>query len=330
MAETSHIAEQAEKVATELFSEFFWERMGPTNHDWPCEDAAQHGAKTHPTDVVYWYDEPYAPVRTYINCDLKSYKKTTITGAIVKAAVESLSKQVACAEKSEKWRQLHIHDHVTPAICGLLFVYNHDGEYEKDFQSHLRAIKPEPLNLPKGAKLVVLGPREIFWLDNIRDEIQRMRGKKTPELPTPEYCHYYYPQLVRRANVQVKKAKAATLEMLTSPLIILEHNGPKVAGRKGIVVFYSRKGETTDEFLYLIDTLRSYQLLDESTSVVIKTLDASAISSPTFQKAQQQYVEGLSDASGQTDLAKYVRAIRYEQMAQVKTTYSTIDLGMRL
>ncbi|MGM2743241.1 hypothetical protein, partial [Bacillus cereus group sp. Bce013] len=86
---------------------------------------------------------------------------------------------------------------------------------------------------------------------------------------------FYHPQLVRRANLQVRTAKAATLEMLTSPIIILEHRDPKGSAKRGVVVFYSRKSETADEFMYLIDTLRKYELLDDNTSVTIKTLGAS-------------------------------------------------------
>jgi hypothetical protein len=326
LTETANTAAQAEIVASELFGEFFWNKLGPTNHDWTCEEPERHDVQEHPCDVVYYYDEPYAPRQTYVHCDLKSYAKGTITPAAVKSAVESLAKQVACAEKSKIWRSLHTHDNVTFTVSGLLFVYNHDGEYEKDFQKNLINIRPESLQLPRGSKLFVLGPKEIFWLDNVRDEIQRLRGKRDAEVPGPEHCFFFHPQLVRRANLQVKKAKAATLETLTSPIIILEHHDPKGGANRGVIVFYSRQGETADEFMYLIDTLRKYELLDDRTRVVIKTLGASAISSPTFQKAQQQYIEGLAGATS-TDLGDYVNAIRYEPMTRVKTTYSEIDLG---
>ena len=326
-AENENTAKLAEVAATDLFSEFFWDKTGPTNHDWPCEDQGRHDVKTHPCDVVYYYDEPYSPVRTYVHCDLKSYAKGTIRPASVKSAVESLAKQIACADKSDRWRELHGHDHVTASICGLLFVYNHDGEYEADFQKNLIGISPESLHLPRGAKLFVLGPKEIFWLDNIRDEVQRMRGKRPAELPSHEFCSYFHPQLNRRANLQARTAKAATLEMLTSPIIILEHRDPKGSAKRGVVVFYSRRGETADEFMYLIDTLRKYELLDDNTAVTIKTLGASPISSPTFQRAQQQYIEGINVDASKTDLAGYVNAIKYEPMNKVKSTYSAIDLG---
>ncbi len=325
MAENEHIAKQAEILASELFSEFFWEKVGPTNHDWSCEAREFHKVKTHPCDVVYYYDEPYSAQRTYVHCDLKSYAKGSIKSPAIKAALESLAMQVSCADKSIEWQDLHAHDDVNYSVCGLLFVYNHDGEYDSDFNTSLTFVANESLKLPKGKKIFVLGPKEIFWLDNIRSEVQRMRGKRVPELPGPNHCFYYHPQLVRKANLQVKKAKGATLETLTSPLIILESRDPKGGTGRGIFVFYSRAGETSAEFMYLIDILRKYELLDERTSVVIKTLNASPISSPTFQKAQQQYIEGLAGAA--TDLSEYVLGIRYEPMSEIKTTYSTIDLG---
>lgn len=327
MAENEFIAKQAEILASNLFGEFFWEKVGPGNHDWPCEEVERHGSDKHPCDVVYYYDEPYSTKRTYIHCDLKSYAKGTIKPIPVVNAIESLAKQVACAEKSENWRDLHTHDGVTFSVCGMLFVYNHDGEYEADFQKNLAWVRVDNLQLPKGSKIFVLGPKEIFWLDNVRSEIQRMRGKAKPELPSPEFCFYYHPQLTRRANLQVKRAKAATLEMLTSPIIILEHHDPRGGRARGVVVFYSRKGETTAEFMYLIDVLRKYELLDDDTDVVIKTLSPSPISSPVFQKAQQQYNEGIAGENSSTDLGKYVSNIRYEPMSEIKSTYSSIDLG---
>lgn len=329
MAETIHIAQMAEKLSDELFAEFFWGKVGATNQNWPCEEKEQHKTDTHPSDVVFFYDEPYSQVRTYINCDLKSYAKNSITSAAIRGALESLAKQVACAEKSESWRKLYIHEHVTPEICGLLFVYNHDGEYDKSFSQHLASIKAETLDLPKGAKIVVLGPQDIFWLDNVRYEIRQMRGATGPDsLPAPEHCQYFYPQLVRRANVQLEKAKAATLEMLTAPWIVLGYKKTKERDRRGVVVFYRRKGETSQEFMYLLDYLRHYQVLREDTDVRIKTLDTIPTAHASFQKAVQQYIEELGDGVGDNDLAECVKAIKYSKMTQVITTFAQIELGM--
>lgn len=330
MAETDHIAEMAEKLSNELFGEMFWRKVGPTNQNWECEEKEKHALQTHPSDVVFCYDEPYSDVRTYINCDLKSYAKGSITASAVRGAVESLSKQIACAEKSEQWRDLYIDSHVTPQVCGLLFVYNHDGEYDKDFKKILDTVKLEKLDIPKGSKLIVLGPEDIFWLDNVRYEIQRMRGtaNSADKLPDAQHCKFYYPQLVRRANIQQEKAKAATLEMLTSPWITLEYENQKVKGRSGIIVFYRRRGETPDEFVYLIDYLRHYQLLKDSIDVSIKILDTSPTAPASFQKAVAKYIEEMGEGDKDSNLSELVKRIRYSKMNQVVSSFSTIELGM--
>jgi hypothetical protein len=87
MAETINIAKMAEKLSKELFAEFLWNRMEPANLNWPCEDIERHNTHTHPSDVVFYYDEPYSQARTYVNCDLKSYAKGSITVGSIRSAM---------------------------------------------------------------------------------------------------------------------------------------------------------------------------------------------------------------------------------------------------
>ncbi|WP_282507822.1 hypothetical protein [Burkholderia cepacia] len=330
MAETANIAAMAERLSNELFAEFFWNITGPMNKNWSCEKKELHDLATHPSDVVFYYDDPYSRDRVYVNCDLKSYAKSSITASAIKGALESLSKQVSCAEVSDEWRELYIHPNVTPSICGLLFVYNHDGEYDKDFRQHLKGLKNAQLDLPRGSRLVVLGPEDIFWLDNVRYEIVQMRGRRTGgvPLPDPAHCRYFYPQLVRRKNLELEHAKAATLEMLTSRLIVLEYDRPDHPEHRGLVLFYRGKGESAEEFSYLFDYLRSLQLLKEGIDIEIKLLDASPVAQPMFQKAQQMYIDGLSDVSTGSPLAVRIKQIQYKRMSQVLTRFSDIELGM--
>lgn len=329
MAETSKIALMAMKLSEELFSEFFWNKVGPEDQNWPCEDTEHHVVATHPADVVFYYDEPYSLKRTFIHCDLKSYAKNTITPTAVHGAIESLAKQVACAEKSEKWREPYMHGNVTPDVCGMLFVYNHDGAYDKDFSPYLSTVKDEKLPLPKGARLFVLGPRDIFWLDNVRYDIRQLRGAAgVAALPAGQHCKYFYPQLDGRANLQPDKARAATLEMLTSPWIVMEYRHGRNHSQRGFIVYYRRSGETEEEFMYLLDFLRHYQVLEEGTKVEVRSLEGDAAAASRFQKAQQRYVESLGDNAHATELAAKVSAIKYTKMTQVITDFSTIDLGM--
>ena len=322
MAETANIAKIADKLSNELFSEFFWERSGPANTNWPCEDKDRHNSKTHPSDVVFFYDEPYTRTRTYINCDLKSYAQNSIKAHAVISAIESLSRAVACAEKSKTWRDLYIHPHVTPEICGLLFVYNHDGTYDKNFRSYLSALRHEKFDLPRGSNLVVMGPADIFWLDNVRLDVTLLRG--SGRLPAREKCRFHYPHLVQRPNLRLQTSKAATLEMLTSPWIILEHDYD--SAKHGFIIYYRHQGDEVGEFLYLIDYLKHYQLLKPAVKVLIKVLNPSAVAHPTFSKAIQQYSEECGE---DTPISGLLKAIAFESMSKIVSTFSEVELGMQ-
>jgi hypothetical protein len=323
MAETANIAKIAEKLSKDVFSEFFWTRTGPTNQNWNCGSPDLHKAKTHPSDVVFFYDEPYSKARTYINCDLKSYSKNSIKAQSIANAIESLARATSCLEVSGEWRDLYIHEHVTPAVCSLLFVYNHDGEYDKDFRSMVNTTNSASLQLPAGSKLVVLGPADIFWLDNVRIDIALMRGQG--RLPKQEHTQFSYPHLVRRPNVQLDTAKAATLEMLTAPWILLEYRDPSDSSRRGVHVFYRQRGEDVGEFMYLIDYLKHYQVLASGTSVVVKTLDTAPHAHVNFQKAVQRYSD---ECGSNTPIANLLQSIQYEKMTQISSIFSEIDIGM--
>jgi len=168
----------------------------------------------------------------------------------------------------------------------------------------------------------VLGPQDIFWLDNVRYDIVHMRGNGL--LPQRTQCRYHYPHLVRHPNVQLKVAKAATLEMLTAPWIILEYDLPQ-SGRRGLVLYYRRRGESSAEFLYLIDYLKHYQILGENTDVTIKLLDAAPTATATFTKAVQQYADEWGQS---TEISARLHEIKCERITQVITKFSEIELGM--
>lgn len=324
MAETINIAKMAEKLSKELFAEFLWNRMEPANLNWPCEDIERHNTHTHPSDVVFYYDEPYSQARTYVNCDLKSYAKGSITVGSIRSAIESLARALSCAERSNEFRTKFLHEHVTPEICGLLFVYNHDSEYDKEFSTLLGQVKNEKLDIPSKSKIVVFGPRDIFWLNNVHHEIAYMRGG-IGELPDREHCKYFYPHLVRRKYVQLN-AKAATLEMLTAPWIILSYINPKKQNRKGYVIFYRKRGESVEEFLYLIDYLMHYQVLVDDTDVFVKMLDQHFNAAALFSKAKDQYVEEYMGGVGTRDR---LNTIQFAQINNVYTKFSELELGMQ-
>lgn len=324
MAETANIAKMAELLSTDLFAEFHWTRTGSMNINWQCEDANHH-RNTHPSDVVFHYDEPYVAARTYVNCDLKSYARGSITSAGMRAAVESLALSLACAEKSDEWQRLYVNTRFTPAICGLLFVYNHDGEYDRDFAGIMREINVSTLRVPKGSKLVVFGPDRIWWLDNVKNDILQMRGRG--HLPSKDKCRFFYPDLVRRKLVQHQHAKAATLEMLTSPWIMLEYLQDDGQTRHGVDVYYRGPCESEDEFTYLIDWVLHYNIVRNDAVVRIKTLASDRLASTYFERAKEHYIGNFA-GNGAAEMTKRLKVITYQQIATVKTQFSDINIGM--
>jgi hypothetical protein len=77
-----------------------------------------------------------------------------------------------------------------------------------------------------------------------------------------------------------KSARPATIEMLSGPYIIIEHDAvlkyDEIEGGiverhpSGFIVYYNRPGNSTHEFMYLLDTLSNHQILDSDCSLRIR------------------------------------------------------------
>ncbi|MDC7708298.1 hypothetical protein [Vogesella indigofera] len=323
MAETINIAKMAEKISKGIFNEFFWGRMEHTNINWPCEKTEKHEVKTHPSDVVFWYDEPYSQSRAYINCDLKSYAKNSINAVNIREAIESLAKTINCAEVSQDFNDKYIHPDVSPNIQGMLFVYNHDNGYDKDFSKILDKVKCEDLDLPKGSKIIVFGPEDILWLNNVHHEIIHLRGG-AGILPERDYCKFFYPPLIGRKNIQPEHAKAATLEMLTAPWIILSYTNPNNVNNKGYIVFMRKQGHTVDEFLYLIEYLVHHHVIRSEVKVTIRILEPHLNASANFSKAKDQYI---TDYEGGEEFKKILDSIDFGKIEHVRTNFCEMELS---
>jgi hypothetical protein len=357
MSETANLAEIAAKVSTELFGTFMWETRGPRDEDWPCETPEEHGKRrkkkgakdgadpkdetsatdgaeaeaaeapvaplsvTHPTDIVFYYDEPYSNHRTYLNCDLKSYAAASIKKSEVRKAILSLTRAVSCLEKSAVWRDRYVLGDKNALFAGLLFVYNHDGEYNSRFDEILAEVNLANMDIPKGSKIIVLGPKEISWLDNVSDEILRMKGKDA--IGPRETWRYFYPPLVLSKNVQ-PSAKAAVIEMLTGPWIILRHR-PKDKQKDAVLVFYRGPGAVIDEFSLLIDYLMFHGLVDDGVVISIRALVQNKEARALFEKAIDDYIVRFE---GGDELSGLLKAIQYESMGFVRRQYSTAEIGM--
>lgn len=353
MGETANIAEIAVQVADQLFGRFLWIKQGPCDLSWPCEEPENHSKKrkskkepplvqdveeplepekqsgdeskiqivTHPTDVVFYYDEPYSNHRTYINCDLKSYAANSIQKSEVRKAVDSLARALTCLEKSETWRKRYVADDKTALYAGLLFVYNHDGDYNLKFDELLADLNLSNSEIPKNSKIIVLGPRDISWLDNVSDQIARMRGDGL--VGPPEETRFFYPPLVLAKNVQ-PSARAATIEMLTGPWITVKHR-LKDAVNESVLVFYRGKGQQLEEFSLLIDYLMFHGLVDQGVDILVCALMPDVEARALFAKAIDDYILRYH---GGKEIAETLQAIRYQSMTQIRRAFSTTEIGM--
>lgn len=353
MAETDNIAKIAEILAQKLFNKFLWFDTGGWNQNWKCVTDDHVSVKrgrpkgipgsnksdallsepataekivkiaTHPSDVVFYYDEPYRPVRTYINTDLKSYKRGSITSTAVASAIESLALTLECAELSQEWREKFVHDDKTYEIVGLLFIYNHDGEYDKDFDQVLAKVNHERLRIPEKSRIIVLGPSQIRWLDNIRHDLAGLYSEHL--LPHEDHWSYFYPDLVRKKKIQ-NSGRAATLEMLTNPYIVLSY--PAFDSKPaGYIVYYRGVGSRAEEFLYLLDHLTHYQMVKPGLEISIRMLTPDENAPARFIRAVDEYIENFDGQD--SDLASQLRSIKFDIMPQISSQFSQVKLGMK-
>ena len=318
MAETDNIAQMAEKLSTELFNIFLWEKTGPINVNWNCQKK-EHGKTTHPTDVVFTYKEPYCSKRTYLICDLKSYAKATINSGKIRTALQSLAQTIECANTNNDWETKYKKYSDNYVVNGLLFIYNHTGEYDSDFNTLLTTINNDEIPIPKGRKIFVLGPLDICFLASVSNDINVLRGRK--KMPDEDKCSYFFPDLIeKRANSIVNMP--ATIEMLTSPYITLKYKQDNI---NGIRLYYRRSGSSIDEFLYLFDFLFHYQQLQNCEEIFLSLYNPSNDAAVLFEKAKTVYADKRDNSK---EISMILSKIKYQSMTSIVKQFSTVEIGM--
>ena len=297
--------------------------------NWTCNSPETHKVKTHPADVVYFYDEPYQQTRTYVHCDLKSYAKSTLQIKNLTTALASLAMQVECAERSEEWQKMYTLPTTDFRVVGLLFIYNHDVDYDADFSRKIESVDIRKLSLSPTTKLYVLGPDDIYWLNNVTTDLRGMRGDGI--IPPPAKCRFFFPQLIRKTNLRLQTAKAATLDMMSSPWIVLEYDRDD-AGR-GIIIYYRRRIKEPRELVYLIDYLRHFQLLLPNTHITIRVLSDNELAFQNFDHAKRMYAEDIirstTDPVTGSDMTivDLIKRIKMSSMQNVVRTFCLQELA---
>lgn len=348
--ETSQIARMADHVSTELFAWFKWKKVNPPDQNFTCVKQDEHaGVKktehTHPTDCVFYYLDPYLNRNIYFNTDLKSYAVGSINAAQIFPALKSLAHAIDCARFSDEWQQRYIHNADPWEVRGLLFVYNHDAEYDKTFYETLlapvkrRADKdPKPVsleNLPisDGQSIHIFEPSLISYLTTLSvDAAQLHRDGKFPE----KQYEFFYPELKLVKTSGEKYSRPATVEMLAGPYLIIRHDKvikfDEVTGTpterypEGYLIYYRKSGNTAEEFAYLLDILSGFQILDGTQKVRIRLINPSPGKDPRsqFEKAISIYAQEWN--FDKHKLAR-LREIEFDLVEISKYSFSKTNIG---
>lgn len=340
--EVSAIAEMANLVARDLVKWFKWSKFPLMDQNFKCLKVEKHStprrkkkidgettsseesdtqltpigdglprAHNHPVDVVLSYIDPYTAKRVMLNTDLKSYQTNSISKTMIRNALKSLGQSIECARSSPEWKAKYNFKEDAD-VRGLLFVYNHDGDYDKNFYEIFKSVVTESgdkgqgkidiTNLPisKGQLLHLIEPKIINYMLSIINDSAGLHAEGS--FPETEYF-FYYPELTLHKTKLPKESRPATIELLSAPYLIIEHGAVKKYNEKthdledrckeGFIVYYNRSGSTVKEFIYLLDTLSSFQMLDRDCMLRLRIAhDAPAETlRSNFEAAKVVYAE---------------------------------------
>lgn len=324
MSETKYIAAMADKIAKNLFSVFKWEIKVVEDHSWECVNPDEHGGKNdHPSDCVFCYRDPYDNEMKYINTDLKSYSKKSINKEQVNKAIHSLSYATNCAFYNDNWKILFKPEGVY-SIIGMLFVYNHCGEYNGDFDDIVNEIGSEDNHLDSDKMLYVFSPYKIKELNSIANDIKVSIGNE--ELPPNSKFSFFHPnEILIKNHFDHDYSEPATINVLSSPWIIIKHaDCPRE--KAGYLIYYTKDGTEQDEFDYFIDALSYYQIINNTNNVRIKLTKKSRYASHNLMNSIVKYYKSLGRTETESQaLASYMVKGTIDL---VTPQFSSLELGV--
>ena len=330
MAETANIARIAEQVSRDLFEVFNWNRIKITNCNWKCIDPVRHstGSGTHPTDVVWHYEEPYETKRTYIQADLKSYACKSISRAAIQASLRNLAMAVECAPDSPEWRNYFWMEESCPSqVVGLLFIYNHDGDFDSDFSFLMQ----EPIDGPSfkmkaGTRIMVMGPRMIWELCSIALDIKQFPAEYGLGLQwVPFYPEGRLRQFRRFTEIS---CIPMTVDALFSNVISFKVKPFDYQGDyQDLHVYYRGPGETKEEFLNLVDSFFRDQTIETAGKIVIHHVSSKSPNDAAvlnFERACNE-IASLYNVGN-----KKLESLEFETLSLTKPGFTATEIGMRL
>ncbi len=315
----------AKKVSEEIFAEFGWQQKGPEDVNWPCVARDKHDLDTHPSDVVQAYEDPYEDAKVFLNVDLKSYAVGSLKKAQVRGAVTSLCKAADCANVSSGWRNLYGDDTSNYRCHGLLFVYNHDGDYDGDFEKFFEFMDTKDAPLDASNRVFVFSPATVSYLATVANDLRGSRG--TDRLPSKKEYSFYYPDLIGTRPKKQNQA-AASIEVLLSPWQILRFtkaSEPDGGPRVHYFVYYRGDGSSVDEFKYLFDAFFRFDLLGDEERISLRMPFAHHEAAGHFDRAKDAYA---AEFYGLREFRARLNRITFDPITTIIKRFSTIAIGM--
>jgi hypothetical protein len=325
LSETSNIAEIGRKVANDIFDVFGWKPVGPKDHNFDCATPREHERPTHPSDVVFWYEDPYTNQKIYLNTDLKSWKRDTFTKSKIRGDLISLCQAVECANTSPSWAALYGDNTTSYQVHGLLFLFNRDGLLETDVSRMLAEYEPDAFVLPTQKRIFVFTPQTIIYLAAVANDIKVSCG--TGDLPGLQRFKFYYPDLVD-VRPRSNERTVATAEMLGGPWQVLRYSGNSGKTSRyqvGYYVYYRGRGDSEDEYKYLIDFFFRYQLLGDDEIISLRMPFASQEAKAVFMRAKDSYAAEFFNIR---EFRERLERITFERIQVVSLDLSPTDEGI--
>lgn len=304
MSETANISAMAEILSGQLFNIFGWGSFGPANFNFK-DDTVKGARKKHPCDIIFGLKDPYHNM-IYLLTDLKSYKKSSVKSKDkIQDAITNLAETLSCARKSGNFQR-----HLTGGqgnTEALLFIFNNDDEFDSDFGSLLVSKGPATVNVPFNARLYIFGPPQIQFLADIANDLEKIHGTDAAS----GAFSFFYPNMINRIP-EKNEWPAASPEMLLSPFLVVlfkknvkqENNGETIITEQKLTnIYYRGKGETPEEFCFLIDYCFRYSLIDDYKKIYIKMPYACEDYKSHFETACSMFREQFYKGEGLAKLS---------------------------
>ena len=270
-------------------------------------------------------EDPYEDAKVFLNVDLKSYAVGSLKKAQVRGAVTSLCKAADCANVSSGWRNLYGDDTSNYRCHGLLFVYNHDGDYDGDFEKFFEFMDTKDAPLDASNRVFVFSPATVSYLATVANDLRGSRG--TDRLPSKKEYSFYYPDLIGTRPKKQNQA-AASIEVLLSPWQILRFTkASEPDGGPRFTISFTIAGTVLRWMSSNICLMRfsGFHLLGDEERISLRMPFAHHEAAGHFDRAKDAYA---AEFYGLREFRARLNRITFDPITTIIKRFSTIAIGM--